>query len=394
MPRKPSSEPSFHKASGWYVMYVRRKMVYLSKEYSDALKMMRERLLAEATNKPVPCPVRPVATQMSFAALAKEYMEDLKIRRPKGAQAQHERLVRAMPVIGAVPIAEMKRFHLGRVEQLLRSQTVKKPIFYRTTGEKVIKDTGKPYSPTTIRDTLEAVQAVFGWAVRNDLIDHNPLSGYPKPAGQGRFRLVTDAEFRALLRASNSSFRLLLFALRETGCRPCELRKLSWSQVDLERRLAVLRDHKTSRQTGRVKQIPLSEALVRRLQRIAQRNAVSSSPFVFLNTRGQPYTKDAAIQAFDDARTKAGIETKSGEKLVLYSNRHTFGTKAAKQLGILAAAKLLGHTTTAVTNRYIHLSTDDLIDLRARLETGSNSPRQPAEEKPSAQTPKPKPKRA
>ena len=63
----------------------------------------------------------------------------------------------------------------------------------------------KTHSPKTVRDTLASVQSVFPWAIRNDLLDHNPVAGYEKPAAGGRTRVVTADEFQSLLRKTSQA---------------------------------------------------------------------------------------------------------------------------------------------------------------------------------------------
>lgn len=73
----------------------------------------------------------------------------------------------------------------------------------------------KTHSPTTVRDTIVTLQAVFSWAIRYQLLDAIPLLGYRTPSGRERSRVITQDEFQALLRASDLGFRRLLIAARE-----------------------------------------------------------------------------------------------------------------------------------------------------------------------------------
>ncbi len=84
------------------------------------------------------------------------------------------------------------------------------------------------YSPTTIRDTIAMVQQVFNWAVDQELLDISPVPKYKKPAAHSRSRVITPDEFKAIFRKADRNFRRFLIALRLTGCRPGELRKLIW----------------------------------------------------------------------------------------------------------------------------------------------------------------------
>ena len=187
------------------------------------------------------------------------------------------------------------------------------------------------YSPTTVKSTLTTVQGVFNRAIRQDLLDSNPLTGYQKPRARCRTRVVTKNEFNALLRASDRSFRRFLIALRLTGCRPGELRTLIWEWVDLDQGLWIIPEHKS-----------------------------------ITNLRNRPYTKDCLVTKMDSVRERAGIEVKGGEQIVLYSQRHSFGSESVGKVSDIELAELMGHTEPRMTQRYIHLNIAHLKDIQKR----------------------------
>jgi hypothetical protein len=63
------------------------------------------------------------------------------------------------------------------------------------------------YSPSTVKDTIAAVQAVFAWAVRLDVLVVNPLADYKKPMALARTRVITDAEFDSNHSARSDAIR-------------------------------------------------------------------------------------------------------------------------------------------------------------------------------------------
>lgn len=62
----------------------------------------------------------------------------------------------------------------------------------------------------------------------------------------------------------------------------------------------------------------------------------------------------------------AGRARKAGEQLVLYCNRHTFGTQAVGKVSDIELATLMGHTDVRATQRYVHINTDRLRDIQRR----------------------------
>lgn len=280
------------------------------------------------------------------------YLADTKAKRKhRYFEEQQRRLTHVGKMIGGTTLAsEIRRFHLAKVERDMVQAG---------------------YSPTTINDTMASLQAVFAWAVRQDIADHNPLVGYRKPARRGRTRTMTRLEWLQLLRVlvNNTPLRIILRCARATGCRPGELRLLRWEHIDFDRGLWVIPvgEHKTGSQQKqpRPRIVPLPKSVLA-ICRILKAHA-GDRPFVFVNKRRKPWTKDTLSMRFRDYRRLAGIEEIGGENLVVYSCRHTFGTRVAREHGILAAAKLLGHTTTRTTEKYVHLDTEDLIELRRKV---------------------------
>ena len=116
-----------------------------------------------------------------------EWLDDILARKkPATHRGYRYRLLKALQVIGPkTKVADIGKLHLAKIEQ---------------------KMAGK-YSPTTIRDTIATLQAVFSWAISYDLLTENPLVGYKKPRGLARTRIITPDEFQTLLRYSSPGNR-------------------------------------------------------------------------------------------------------------------------------------------------------------------------------------------
>lgn len=344
MARRSTGKPWLHEQSGYWCTFVEHKRVYLDKDYKLACKKLRQQ---KADRKKAEQGVGTEWLTAPIADLADEFLDDILARKkPETHRGYRYRLLKALQVIGPkTRVADIGKLHLARIEQ---------------------KMTGK-YSPTTIRDTIATLQAVFNWALSYDLLTENPLAGYKKPRGLARTRIITPSEFQTLLRHSDLSFRRVLLALRWTGCRPVEVRSLIWDWVDLESGLWILKDHKTvTRQRNpRPRIIPLPKPILRLCERLAEREH-QPSDHVFLNARDTPYTKDALCRKMARLRKRAKIESKAGEQLVLYCTRHTFGTQVSGRVSDIELAELMGHTDVRTTHRYVHIDTDRLKEIQQR----------------------------
>lgn len=345
MPRKAQNKPWLHTSSGYWCATLHGKRVYLDKDFAQAKRKLAQ-LKKEAKQ---PSSVVADWLEQPLAVLADEYLSDVQARRkPATYQSCRYNLLRALRILGStLRVGEIRKLHLSRIEQAM----------------------ARDYSPTTIKDTLARLQAVFNWAVCHDLLDLNPLAGYKKPAARTRNRIIQPAEFQALLRASDVNFRRVLITLRMTGCRPGELRTLIWEWVDLQEGLWILPDHKTvtRQRQPRPRVIPLPEPVLT-LCRWLARKEHQPSDHVFLNLHGRPYSKDCFVRKMSRVRDRAGVQPKAGERIVMYSNRHTYATEALGRVTDTELAEVLGHTDTQMLRRYTHLNAQRLLDIQRRVQ--------------------------
>jgi integrase len=122
--------------------------------------------------------------------------------------------------------------------------------------------------------------------------------------------------------------------------------------VDFEQEVIVLPEHKTRRTQRKPKprMIPMHPVVVKLLRSIQKRR---EGQFVFQTHRLTPWTKNTLAQRVMRARRKAGIP----DDAKLYGVRHAFGTRGVVNgCDIKTLAELMGHTTTRMTEHYLHLA--------------------------------------
>lgn len=224
---------------------------------------------------------------------------------------------------------------------------------------------------------VQSVQRLFSWGVENEIIKSNPFSKVKRPRLSMRRRTLTKKEATILLRKCNAEFRRLLFALRESIARPCEIRTAIWENIqrnDMSIDLATslrsgqccfaFEDFKTVTQRKDnvfVRMIPINKRLGRLLARILPKQGEPKGT-IFLNTEGNRWTRNAIRLAMVRTRKRAKLDSDHrGEKVVCYTFRHT-GATAAAIVGVRdkTLSEILGHTTTRCTQRYLHLCQDHL----------------------------------
>ena len=222
---------------------------------------------------------------------------------------------------------------------------------------------------TTERNARRSIYRAFSWACEEGVLNRNPLQGMRCPRAKPRGRFMSDAEYRTLLKHSDSDFKLLLFALKETGCRPKEARTLRWEQVRDGR--WVLEEHKTSYKVEKPRVIYLTTPM-RKMMDVLRRR--SRGDHVFLNGHKKPWTCNAVRLRIARLKTKLNLQ----DDLCAYMLRHAFGTNAILNgVDIATVAELMGHTSLEmVSGVYLHLA-DQRTHLNAAVDKATR-PRAPA----------------
>jgi integrase len=79
------------------------------------------------------------------------------------------------------------------------------------------------WSPSTSRSAIKTILACLNLAVKDGLIDENPVRDIEKPAWERREKILSGEELAALLKAAREPFMTLLQAMADSGCRPGEI---------------------------------------------------------------------------------------------------------------------------------------------------------------------------
>lgn len=177
----------------------------------------------------------------------------------------------------------------------------------------------------------------------------NPVKGVRKPSmGQGRDRRLVGNEEERLLaelqHCRNSWIKPLFQFSIETACRQSEALKLKWADVDLGKRIAVLRGTKN----GDNRIIPLSG------------NAVQLLAALPRDLKGNVFPVPATTvrTAFEHACRRANIEG-----LRWHDLRHEAVSRLHERgLSTVEVASISGHKTLACLARYTHMKVERLAE--------------------------------
>lgn len=255
------------------------------------------------------------------------------------------------PSIGAKSLAAISPMDLERVK-------------------KTVLDAGR--APRTAEYVLAVVRQVFNFAGRAGLFDgRSPVQGVKMPRKDNkrlRFFAPEEAErlLAALAEASSDVSNHALMALH-CGMRFGEIASLTWGDVDFENGMVVLRDTKG----GQNRHVPMT-ARVRAM--LEERKAAAGTPFpsslVFPGRGGvrMRQVSNTFDKTVDSLGLNDGIEDPR-QRLVFHSCRHSFASWLVMNgTPLYTVARLMGHSTLSMTERYSHLAPDHMKEAVRGLE--------------------------
>ncbi|TIX46650.1 MAG: site-specific integrase [Mesorhizobium sp.] len=170
----------------------------------------------------------------------------------------------------------------------------------------------------------------------------------PKPP-RGRDRRLAPGEEETLLAAADTGrnrwMRPLIVLALETAMRQGELLGLTWSNVDLDKRIA----HLPLTKNGDTRDVPLSS---RALTVLRDLNENHTGELVL------PTTKSAVVQAWGHLRDRA-----NAPDLHFHDLRHEAVTRLIERgFNVIEASTISGHKELRMLQRYSHLRAQDLAD--------------------------------
>jgi integrase len=195
---------------------------------------------------------------------------------------------------------------------------------------------------------------MFKKAVQWRVIEASPAVALDKPSEpKHKTRYLAVEEWNRVKAQSPPWLRPILELAVSTGMRLKELVALRWDDVDQSAGfLYVASDTKTGSRP-----VPLTEA-ARSVLRSRVRHL--RSPYVFVDSSGQPYTSEKA-RARISKRTRGVMKAAKVEGASFHTLRHTAGSWMVQHGTPLYEVQLiLGHSTPAMTQRYAHLQPDHL----------------------------------
>jgi integrase len=213
--------------------------------------------------------------------------------------------------------------------------------------------------PSTLRNKLMPLRAIYRRAVSRGELAVNPTAGLELPAVRGRRDRIADpAEAAQLLKAVPDGDRALWATALYAGLRRGELMALRWEDVDLaagrirvERSWDVQEGAIETKSRAGERTVPIAPLLRDYLDEHKLRTGRDSG-LVFGRSADLPFSIGPAQGRADSAWKRASLK-----RLTLHEARHTFASlMIAAGVNAKALSTYMGHSSITITlDRYGHL---------------------------------------
>lgn len=245
----------------------------------------------------------------------------------------------------------------------------------------------------TVNNRLAVLSSLLKYAHENKLIAKPTIRCHLKRKGAAKdapIVAVAPEDVAKLIAATTDErYRVAVLFAAEAGLRIGEILGMQWGDIK-DGELKVRRAVDSAGNVGlpkhdKTRDVPLSPALARELQRMPRRGL-----WIVSRLDGDMLTYWGALDAIRDLYARAGVTipvSETGERRPWHSLRHTFGTEcAARGVPITTLQELMGHEDVATTRRYVTVTKEhkrDAIALAFGQQAGNVLPEKGARSKSS-----------
>ena len=205
---------------------------------------------------------------------------------------------------------------------------------------------------STINRDLRTLRRALSLAVEWGKLDRMPKVTLAK-GEKRRDRVLTDAEAEKYLAACPQSWRDVATLLLGTGMRPGEAYALDWRNVLLNGSGGLIQITQGKTKAAR-RLLPMLPAVYQALRARHEAQGLPTSGWVFPTGSASGHIEESSAKEWH-AKALEGSKVTPFEP---YCLRHTFGTRMAPKCDVFALARIMGHSSIAITQRYVHLQAE------------------------------------
>lgn len=234
-------------------------------------------------------------------------------------------------------------------------------------------------STPTVRRALNALSALFTWAVRFNHAPSNPVDRVERPKATLRLQPCPSCEQVAALwdACHGTTEQTALIAMATSGLRRAELLALQWPDVDLTKGRLRIRG-----KGDKHREVLIFTELAAHLHTLHVESDLPRTGPVFRGRQGRALQQSTLQRWFTLWCQRAGLTTDSGHRFTLHSLRRFAAKQWLNQgLNIRHVQILLGHNDLQTTIRYLNYHLDEIQHAAQHVDFGlshlSQSPTPP-----------------
>jgi len=215
------------------------------------------------------------------------------------------------------------------------------------------------YKPATVNRMLALMKRIYNLAIREEMVERNPCFKVSMlPENNKRDRVITHAQFEAILSHLPKHAADIVTTAYHTGMRAGEIFGLTWDRVNMKEGFIELTAADTK--TAEPRRIYFNDDLKALFQELGKiRRIRHKAVFTY---RGKPI--DSIRKSFNEACAKAEVQD-----FRIHDLRHTFNTNMRKAgVDRSVIMKITGHKTTSMFERYNTIDSEDARSAMDRYE--------------------------
>ena len=209
------------------------------------------------------------------------------------------------------------------------------------------------YKPATIARALVTLKAIFNRAIKNELIEKNPIARVSAPKFDNTLvRYLKPEHEERLFEALPERLHPIVTVALHTGLRQGELLKLNWGDVDFDAGTLFVQDRKSGESSHILMNSRVREVL------LSLPDQENSEGAIFSDTIGGRMDARNLRRDFKQAIIKARLTP-----FRFHDLRHSFASRLAMQgANDRTLQTLMGHKSQRMILRYAHLGPTHLLN--------------------------------
>ena len=238
---------------------------------------------------------------------------------------------------------------------------------------------------TTINRDLRTLRRALSLAVEWGKLDRMPKVTLAKGENR-RERVLTDAEVKSYLEACPQPWRDVATLINGEGMRPGECYALRWEHVLLNGHGGLIQIARGKSKAAR-RPLPMVPEVYQALKARYEAQGRPAEGWVFPTGAASGHMEESsakqwhakALETLEKAR-KENSELPEIKPFEPYYLRHTFGTRMAPKCDVFALARIMGHSSITITQRYVHTQSEAIEQAFQKLVTEGGHPQESSTE--------------